>query len=554
MNEHKNVQCGTRHLAAEFFIATGGGLIAFVFAVYLIALGGLALNYGIPDYTVAFSLAAILLWGGAIEAYGKNRWAILVLAALLALFVLYTSYDIASRFFDISWDGMAYHQGAILLLLEGWNPLTEPIPKHVAYATQIEAYPKAVWLIAAAIQQIDGDLEAAKGLHFVLAAAAFFLLFGAFLKLHRLSAWAAGLLSVTAALNPVVIYQSLSFYVDGLLGSLFTALIALSILLLYKFRWRLVVIFSMVLILLINTKQTGILYGALGCLTLLAMLWTRNGPWLQVSGATLASGLLAIGLFGYSPYVTNTLEHGHPLYPIFGGERADFELGHRPPGLDEISGPERLFHSTLAKPTLAPKQEPELKIPFLTNSDEIKIFRGADIRLGGWGVLFSGGLMLGIIGLLLVWAAPKGYRSVGLVLLFGVIFTVLANPEAWWARFAPQWVLVPLIVGGLLLSSSRRSVRIFGFSLAATLLMNGLLVAFSYYPFQANYTMQQKDHLEKIAATETLILVDFGDFPANRVRLENAGIRYVELRRRLPCRKPHRIFPYQGSFCFAGVR
>ena len=540
-----------QHLA-QLAVACGGALIAWYFTLYTLILGGFALDYGITPYAAPVSLLAIPLWALACrEDGGPTSVLTLPLVLSVTLLLLYGAYEVAARFYDLSWDGMAYHQEAILRLLEGWNPLTDRLPNAAPYATQIQSYPKAPWLVAAAVQRIDGHLEAGKGLHFVLAAGAFLLLAGALLKLRALPAWASGLLALAAASSPVVIYQSLSFYVDGLVGSLFTSMVALIILLVPRPGWRLLGLFCAVLVLMINTKQTGILYAALGSATLLGMLWKSGGPWKGGLAAGLLSGMIGVGLFGYSPYVTNALEHGNPLYPIF-GSRADFEQGHRPPEFDGMSGPERLLRSTFSRPTVAPNAAPHLKIPLSTEDAEIQKFQGADIRLGGWGVLFSGGLALASVGLLFIPGVPRGYRGGGLALLVGVALSVLLNPEAWWARFAPQWFLVPLITGGLLLGSQKSLIRAVGLSTVGILIVNNGLVAYSYYPFQAMNTTLQRDQLNGIARARVPIVVDFGAFPSNRVRLEEAGIAYVDSPGRLPCRNPRPIFAYEGEFCFRG--
>ena len=87
-----------------------------------------------------------------------------------------------------------------------------------------------MWVISASIYSATSSLEGAKLLHVVLFACAFLFLFGALLLTPRVSSGAALLIAAAAALNPVVIYQSLSFYVDGQLSSLITAFLGLVLL------------------------------------------------------------------------------------------------------------------------------------------------------------------------------------------------------------------------------------------------------------------------------------------------------------------------------------
>ena len=198
-----------------------------------------------------------------------------------------------------------------------------------------------------------------------------------------------------------------------------------------------------------------------------------------------------------------------------------------------------------------------MRIPFTMTQDSlISRFWGADIRLGGWGVLFSGALTLSLLGLLLLGFVPRPPRAVGLVMLGAVAVSVLINPEAWWARFAPHWYLVALIPGALLLFGTRLPVRAFGLVIVLVLLVNSSLVAYTYYPFKKNLTAKHHAYLKLIVDVNLPITVYFGAFPSNRIRLQEAGIKYeaVESASQLKCKQPHTIFTHEGLFCVYGER
>jgi len=538
---------------------TAGGLVAWLTVIYSLSLLSLLLGQGIWEYSATIALLAIPLWIVLVhERDESGNWWINLNAILLAAAIISAGFWFSKAHVDNSWDGTAYHQEAILQMVDGWPEFPDKLSASTPYRSQIDTYPKAMWVISASIYSATSSLEGAKLLHVVLFACAFLFLFGALLLTPRVSSGAALLIAAAAALNPVVIYQSLSFYVDGQLSSLVTALVGLALLMLAGVRRHQLLLLVALIVLTINIKQTGIAYAGILTMALLALIYIYRREWLQRTLiAAVIGGLLGLGVFGYSPYVTNTINHGNPVYPILGRGDVDFETGQRPPGFDEMNGVNRLLYSTFSEPTVPINSPSVLRIPFtMTQDNHISRFRDADIRLSGWGVLFSGALTLSLLGLLLLFFVPGKSRRVGLILLGALAVSVLINPEAWWARFAPQWYLVALIPGALLLFGTRLPIRAFGLVIVLVLLVNSSLVAYTYYPYQKEITAKHYDYLKLIVDLNLPITVYFGAFPSNRIRLQEAGISYqaVESTSQLGCKQPHDIFGYEGLFCVYGER
>jgi len=295
-----------------------------------------------------------------------------------------------------------------------------------------------------------------------------------------------------------------------------------------------------------------------GILTMgpLVLVYIHQREWFRRTLiAALIGGLLGLGVFGYSPYVTNTINHGNPIYPILGRGDVDFEKGQRPPGFDEMNGINRLMRSTFSEPTVPINAPSVLRIPFtMAQDNHISRFRGADIRLGGWGVLFSGALTLSLLGLLFLIFVPRTQRTVGLVLVGAVAVSVLVNTEAWRARFAAQWYLVSLIPAAILLFGTKLAVRAFGMLSVLIMLVDSSLVAYTYYPFNKELTAKHHDYLKLIVDLNLPIIVYFGAFPSNRIRLQEAGINFqtVQKESQLPCKAPHTVFTHEGWFCVHG--
>jgi hypothetical protein len=553
-------KAGTKRLVLSSVVTrVAGGLLAWLTVIYILSFVSLVLGQGIWDYSAIIALVAIPVWIFLVHKRDEGGgWWVNFNAVLLAAAIIATGFWFSKQYVDQSWDSTAYHQEAILQMVDGWPEFPEKLPSSIPYDTKIDTYPKAVWVISASIYSATSNLEGAKLLHVVLFACAFLFLFGALLRTPGISSWGALLVAAAAALNPVVIYQSLSFYVDGQLSSLITAFLGLVLLMSTGVRRHHLLLLAALIVLLINIKQTGVVYAAILTMGLLVVMYIYQREWFKRTlTAALISGLLGVGVFGYSPYVTNTINHGNPVYPILGREDVDFEAGHRPPGFNEMNGVNRLARSTFSEPTVAKDAPSVLRIPFTMSQDKYTSkFWGADIRLGGWGVLFSGALALSLPGLLLLFFVPGKPRTVGLVLLFTVAVSVLVNPEAWWARFAPQWYLVGLIPAALLLFGTRLPVRVFGLVIVFVLLINSSLVAYTFYPFNKELTAKHHEYLQLIVDLNLPITVYFGAFPSNRIRLQEAGISYqaVESASELGCEDPHTIFAHEGLFCVYGER
>lgn len=542
-----------RTTAATGCEAVACALILWLLGVYAISLATLTLGFGVWRHaaSVALIVLPVSTW---MVCQGEGRRALVpaALTAAAAFGVIAGGYLFAADAFDHSWDGASYQQQAIIHMVEGWSGYPSLAPDATRYAEWIDYYAKGIWVIAASIYQATSSLESAMLIHTVLAVSALLLLTAGLLRCSALPAWIAPLLGLAAALNPVTLYQSLSFYVDGQIASLLVAIAGLGVLLLAAPRRHQLMVLVALLVLSINIKHTGFAFAGLLTIALLIAVYRHRRVWFgRVFLAAAIGGLLGGLVFGYSPYVTNATRYGHPFYPILGNGDFDIASGQRPPGFDERNRLSRLAISTFSAPTIPIQAVPELRVPYTFSADELARYRGADIRLGGWGSLFSGSLVLGAILLLFTWRVPGAARTFGVGLIAMVVVSTLINPEAWWARYNPQWYFLPVIVAGMLAFAHARWARAGGVLLVAVLLANSVLVAHTYFPIQKKQSDFVRTYLAELKATNLPIAVNFGAFPSNRVRLREAGIEFREVAQtsQLPCASPQRIFAHQGWFC-----
>jgi len=364
------------------------------------------------------------------------------------------------------------------------NPLAAQIPGK--YPIWTEHFPKASWYFASSVIHLTGNYSLGKVYHPVLLCAAFFYLYATFLRMG-LSARDSFLAALVGACGPVQINQLSCFYVDGAMGSLTTMLIAAAANLLFKARRSDAYVAALAGCLLVCLKFTGIAYlGAIGLVWACLWFWLRRrrGPspslpfrtWLAAS----ALFILASVVIGFDPYITNVMERGNPLYPLVGPGKIEIINPSSPDMFNDpaMTRVEKLGISIFSQSeNVFGHQAPLLKWPFTIHGGELGSFHAADLRIGAWGVWFSGALCIA----LLLYGLSQGWRLAWPTTC--IIFTlasVMTNPHAWWARYAPQIALLPLLLSLPALFSGKRWLRVAGRMSLLLLLINTTVIACSY--------------------------------------------------------------------------
>ncbi|HEX7973088.1 MAG TPA: hypothetical protein VF498_01660 [Anaerolineales bacterium] len=458
-----------------------------------------------------------------------------LLAGLAAILLFSTAASLFSSYMiDLSWDGRDYQQRAIRRLAEGWNPVyTELQPADLYYNAWLNHYPRATWIASAALFTFTGNVEVGKVFNLLLMAAVFLAGLATLLLFPRLSVPSAVLLSLALAANPVSVYQSMSYYVDGQVSSIFILLGLLMLLALKRHDWAIWTALACAALVGLNIKFTGTVY-VVTLLAALALVHWIVKPNLKAQlplWAALAAGcLLGVFVVGFNPYVTNLMNYGHPFYPIYGSQELnqDYIVGQQmPSNFRNKSQLRKLYLSVFSRSqnTYNQKTGP-LKNPFSVSLAEIKTFKQVDVRVGGWGPLFGAMLILagGVLALALLEWKGKLWVPLGLIVL--VFGTALLNPEVWWARYSPQLWLVPLVAAAAALFCSRRVIQAAGMALLAVSLINLSLVTGAYFTASFSATRQVRLTLEQLSQSGRPIEVYYGALDAVTTKLDEYNIPY----------------------------
>lgn len=482
---------------------------------------------------------------------------------------------ISQHFWDISYDGQAYHQEALIQLARGWNPFYELLNGQQANRMDywLNHYSKGVWIYATMVFKVTQDIESGKVFHLWLITAAFLITLSFLWRFEKCPRWLAFLISVLAAFNPVALYQSLSFYLDGQLMSCMVILIAVLGLIYRESRWIYYVLLFMVLPVLVNIKLTAGIYSGMIIMGYLGILWMK-AKYEELRKAFLFSVAgFAIGfiLMGFNPYVTNTIHKGNPFYPALGTDRSYYTFPQFPANFIGKNSFSLLFFSIFAKSdnVRGVEKKAELKIPFWVSREELRAFTDTNAKQGGFGPLFGGAILLSFLiilgaslrlyrgGYKISEANPSGCRGemgaegradiiLGLSCLGLLLSTCLINPASSLARFIPQMWFFPLITVILACSFKDQWLRVIGYLIIVTLLVNNLLVGITYYQYNFEITKIYHERLGKMAARskEKPIPLYFGHFrTSNTLRFDRLGIRYRIVENREECWGGKRILP-----------
>lgn len=544
---------------ADVAILVGSILVAFVCAILLVGsvlfAAGVSLDWF--QLPVASAMATGFGWWLASCYIRQGRVRALRVAVGVSGVAFLLSVLLNSMLHDVSWDGQTYHAEAIAQLAAGWNPFVGGPLDQVGYPTELSFFSKGSWISAAALYKVTGNFETGKAFHLTLMVACCCFWMAALSGVGNISRRWILLLSVTVAFNPVSTYQMHSYYVDGQLCSLLASAVALMILIDRRGDGALMVVLAMVVALTINVKLTGALYIAvMGSGYWLWYAIARRTRSIELAAWLLAGGALGGILIGYNPYITQfanqLIRTGNPFYPHSGWrEIVTIESEALFPGMGRV---ERLLTSLLARSEVSPSPPVNLKPPFTVSLTEIKQFASPDVRVGGFGPLFSGALLLSmVVSALLIRRYRRPWcEHTGMVVLMALIgVSTLLFSETWWARFAPHLWLIPMMVGVVgLCAIDRGHRRWLSLALIITLCLNSLLICARYVTFAVKQSIAVTGQLGRLELGAMPVTIDFNEFSGTRYRFEQHHIRYTEVET-LPCAegRRERVVMSEAEFC-----
>ena len=499
--------------------------IMIFLSVVVLAMLGFALGIALKPYTVVIGIALVL--GASFVCDRKLFWGGVINTALLCAFAFVCRY-----FFDWSYDGMYYHKEAVIILKEGWNPLRQTALECSVFASYpdmslwLENYPKGLWIFSAAIYSLTNHLETAKAVNILFMSAVFCTAYDVMHTVFGFKKKKSRLIAILFAINPVFLSQCLTFYNDQIVGELFI----IALLLCLK---------------LYNDCATHATYAAIFVITAISPLIKFTAPallaivyiyfgilctvkhkrdiiWMKKPVVIIVSAFLAgVFVFGFDPYSEHVMNHQHIIHPVMGKDKYDIMNTNPPKGFDRISPVSRLVISLFSKSSDDKDTRPQMKIPFTVSKSEVEAVSKADTRIGGFGVLFSGVLLLAIYAAIRASSGkkPQPELTLSVLLLLGL---ATLFPESWWARYASFIYYLPifLLVGAL--KKGRSAVCAFVCMLLVAI--NSGITLFSVVSTGAEKTAAINEKLKEIKAENKKVIVRVNDFPTHVKLFEEYGI------------------------------
>ena len=363
--------------------------------------------------------------------------------------------------YDTSYDGQWYHSAVIVLQQQGWNPFSDPVitsetePFRTGTHLWISHYPKGVETIESGIVALTGHLESGKALNlfFALSLAGYTYLF---LKgiLPSVKKWQRMVLTSLFVLNPVVINQTFTHYIDytGYVFIVIGCILIYEVLVLKTDRS----VFTLLLIgfFVPTIKMNVVFWVFFWMLVFFVGIWLLSRPsYRKLCRRMLVVVVSGFIVGGYNPYVTNIFLKGNILYPLNGRARELVERNSMP---EMMWGKGRFYqvnYSLLVNPySNDDKRHGNTHILSVSKEDVMDSARH-DVQLGGFGVFFFEAMSLLIVLFLTIRKSVKWYfAGVVMVLLYLSLFIL---PSGSLARYVPFFYLLPLIVMTLALSEER---------------------------------------------------------------------------------------------------
>lgn len=476
-----------------------------------------------------------------------------LLATAISLVLLIIALFAAWFYFDLSWDGQWYQQAAVYNLAENWNPFFKPLvtPDNINNSS-ILYFPKSSWFFGAAVLRSFGTVEMGKAYNIVVLIAAFGPVYS-LCRDFKLSVWRAVFLTALILLNPVVWSELTSYLNDGDLYLFLVIYLASVISWIRGPKVIFILIGAMAAICLVNIKFTGLVFFLISSLFVFIYILIKERR--RIKSFLLShfiTGLLAVFVFGFNPYVTNMLNRGNPLYPLMGSKQYpsvfangndDNEAYETPKNMKGKSLPVRLMYANFSRPGNAPyngEDSARLALPLITDYKTWKAYDYHETRVSGFGPYFGVVLVLMFAFLPILLIVVKGFRLPALIFLCGLCCCLSVSKHFWWPRFFPMLWLAPLVpllllwtnyAEGLIRSKGNgwfKAANFYGLLVAVIIGINGFIVAFVHIRWETVSSVKLRAQLKQIRNDKRPIEVDYGWFKRSMEgKLNNWDIKYT---------------------------
>ena len=426
----------------------------------------------------------------------------LTITILVSILIILSSLYISGKLYDFSYDGNTYHKLAVGKMADGWNPVyqdvvdfdkvnNELIPSN-QNSIWIDHYARASHVFAANTMKVTNNIESGKCIN-IISTITLLLFIISFVLYEKRKVLLSIFYGLTVIGCTTIMSQMFIYYIDCLTYIYFFLLIMSFFMFekftLFKNKDNYLIIFFIALAIGINIKFTLFVYDGLFCLGYYIWYIYRlkkkqiDAKFFKKFTITAAiSVIVAIFVIGLAVYPKNMINHGNPFYPLMGKDSVDIMTNNQPSSFKNKLPIEKFIIATFSKADNiydAFDRNPEFKVPFTVDAQEISFASTYDLRMSGNGLLFSG---IFIICLLLfsvyIYKLYKKDKNLFFLIIIPTIITIffiLLLGESWWARYFPQLHLIVFFTLLIFIYMDTKYANRFFFILIAIIFINNYI-------------------------------------------------------------------------------
>lgn len=541
-------------------ILKNSGQYLLFFLVSIIMISSILMLCKISISKYHFAMSAIVSFIPFYFLNKKERTYELVISIVLSFFVIMSSMYINSKYIDLSWDGNTYHKDAVGIMKNGWNPIYDDYIEFYKklnnrdmefIGTKIENthgfwqtyYAKATWQIGATFYIITEDIETGKAYNLIIVYTTFVLALSMLYNIRK-KILPSLIIAALLAFNPISAAQMFTYYNDGLLCNLLLLVIFYMTIFTSESnkmsKKELYFILCSILLFLINIKFTGFGYAGIFCAFyyLIYILKKYKAKELkEILKPTIifaTTVIVSVCFIGFSPYITNMLDKKPIFYPLMGKEKVDIVSYNQPVQFETKSTLFKFAKSTLSETSNINNVsglKPKTKLPFTVEQHELDILYHPDLRIAGFGPLFSGiliisSIIISIIGLIMIIKKAKEVIYI-IIPIIVTILLILLITESWWARYTPYLYIIPIIALVLTMISDKKISKLLFVFVALPMVMN--MNYFIEYNIKANYEESKEviKRLDSLKNKKITVIDTFDRFIGVLYNLDDRKIEYT---------------------------
>ena len=464
-----------------------------------------------------------------IEKCMLESWKTLLVSILLGTIVFSVSVYCLGKIYDTTQDGNTYHKLAVGSMKNGWNPLYGSCRDYTEedgnVVTVIDGNRNYLWadhyaigteIIGANIYAFTGNIESGKVSSIIMIYICFGITLAYLSEDRKMKLLRSIIVAFVLSVNPITVTQIGTFYVDTALAmSLFIMFIELfkithsqnenkveNYKTTFKNNIEEYLILGMSILICANAKLTGIAYSGVFCIAFYIYWLIKNRKDKKLLKSTFIINtvfylivlIVTIAIVGASSYLMNLIKHKSLFYPLSGENHVENMVNREiPESLSTKSHLEQFLTSIFSKgknvsPAYYPEQheEPEIKIPFTMTRSELKNYVIPDIRMGGFGPLYSGIFIISTITTIIAVIDFIKNKKTNQLIPYSIIVLisiglVLGLDGGYWARYVPYVYFVSIMNLAYLFEKKQKSISIISYIIGIIILINSLSVSYSAF-------------------------------------------------------------------------